>query len=68
MSLKPVQSSDLAAVGYDSGTLVIAFHSGGVYAYFGVPWSEYSGLMQAGSHGRYFHARIKNHYDYRRVE
>lgn len=68
MSLKPVRSSDLAAVGYDSGTLVIAFNSGGVYAYYGVPWSAYCGLMQADSHGKYFHAHIKSHYAYRRIE
>lgn len=64
-----VRSSNIASVGYDplTCTLVIAFHSGGVYAYFGVPWSVYRGLMQAESHGRYFHARIKDCYDYQRA-
>lgn len=53
---------------YDwGGTLTIAFHSGGVYEYYGVPHSEYSALLNADSHGRYFHARIKNRYRYRRV-
>jgi hypothetical protein len=63
-----VQSSDLCAVDYDwSGTLTIEFHSGGVYEYYHVPQSEYDGLMNASSHGRYFHAYIKNRYDYRRI-
>jgi hypothetical protein len=63
-----VQSSDLAAVDYDwSGTLTIEFHSGGVYEYYHVPSSEYDGLMNASSHGRYFHTHIKNQYDYRRI-
>ncbi len=63
-----VQSSNLAGVDYDGrGTLVIAFHSGGVYAYYHVPYSEYSGLMRAESHGKYFHARIKKRYAYRRI-
>ncbi|MCX6897850.1 MAG: KTSC domain-containing protein [Verrucomicrobia bacterium] len=64
-----VNSTDLRAVRYDewSGTLVIAFHSGGVYEYYNVPYSEYAGLMRADSHGRYFHAHIKGHYDYRRI-
>ena len=54
-----VQSSDLAAVDCDwSGTLTIAFHSGGVYEYYHVPPSEYDGLMHASSHGSYFHAQI----------
>lgn len=64
-----VQSSDLAAVDYDwSGTLTIAFHSGGVYEHYNVPLSEYASLMHASSHGRYFHAHIKNRYSYRRIQ
>ena len=63
-----VQSSDLASVDYDwSGTLTIAFHSGSVYEYYHVPHSEYNGLMSASSHGKYFHAYIKNRYDYHRI-
>jgi len=63
-----VQSSNLASVDYDwGGTLTIAFHSGGVYEYYGVPHSEYSGLLNAESHGKYFHARIKNRYRFRRI-
>ena len=63
-----IQSSDLAAVDYDwSGTLTIEFHSGGVYEYFNVPHSEYAGLMNASLHGKYFHAHIKNRYDYQRI-
>ena len=64
-----VQSSDLSAVDYDewTGTLVIAFNSGGVYEYYRVPYSEYAGLMNASSHGKYFHANIKGRYSYRRI-
>jgi hypothetical protein len=64
-----IDSSDLGAADYDdwSGTLTIAFHSGGVYEYYNVPRSEYVGLMRAGSHGEYFHAHIKNRYHYRRI-
>lgn len=63
-----IQSTDLRAVDYDwSGTLTIEFHSGGVYEYYEVPHSEYAGLLNASSHGKYFHARIKNRYRFRRV-
>ena len=63
-----VQSSNLAAIDYDwSGTLTIAFHSGGVYAYYNVPYSEYDGLINASSHGGYFHAHIKNRYSCRKI-
>ena len=63
-----VQSSDLRTVDYDwSGTLTIAFHSGGVYEYYHVPPSEYDALMNASSHGKYFHAHIKGRYSYRKI-
>jgi hypothetical protein len=63
-----VELSNLRGVDYDwSGTLIIAFHSGGVYEYYGVPPSEYSALMSASSHGEYFHAHIKNRYASRKI-
>jgi len=63
-----VESSDLRAVDYDwSGTLTIEFHSGGVYEYYNVPHEEYASLMNASSHGKYFHAHIKNRYEYQRI-
>jgi hypothetical protein len=62
-----VQSSNLAGVAYDGRTLVIAFHGGGIYAYYSVPYSKYAGLMRADSHGKYFHAHIKGRYSYRKI-
>jgi len=63
-----IQSSDLAGVDYSwSGTLTIAFHSGGVYEYYGVAYSEYAALMNASSHGKYFHAHIKGRYSYQKI-
>lgn len=47
--------------------LTIAFHSGSVYEFYHVPPSEYDGLLNASSHGRYFHAQIKDQYPYRRI-
>lgn len=67
MNMIPVVSSDLHSVGYENGTLYIRFHSGSTYAYFNVTESDYRGLMAAPSHGRFFHACIKNRYEYRRV-
>ena len=64
-----VQSSNLAGVDYGGrGTLVIAFHSGGIHEFYHVPYAECAGLMKASSHGEYFHAHIKNRYPYRRIQ
>ena len=65
--MQPVSSSDLASVGYYNNTLYIQFNSGGLYAYDNVPLSVYQNLMGSGSHGKYFHACIKNSYSYRRI-
>lgn len=67
MNLTPVSSSNLAAVGYENHTLYIAFHSGWLYAYSNVPESVYQELMAASSHGKYFHAYIRNVYPYRKL-
>ena len=67
MQMVPVESSNLSSVGYQGGTLWISFHSGSLYEYTGVPLSVYQGLMAADSHGKYFHAHIRNVYPYRRI-
>ena len=64
-----VSSSNLASVGYDPTrqVLEIEFNSGGIYQYEHVPARVYEGLMHADSHGKYFHAFIKDLYPYRRI-
>lgn len=68
MTMVPVASSNLEAVGYDasSQTLRIRFHSG-TYDYFGVPSHIHQGLMNASSKGSYHATYIKNSYRYSRV-
>jgi hypothetical protein len=70
MERTPVQSSNLASVGYDSdsATLEIEFHHGGIYQYYGVPSDVHDGLMAAGSKGTYFDQTIKKAgYSYSKV-
>ena len=61
MQMIPVSSSNLESVGYENGVLCIAFHGGRIYE------SVYQGLMAASSHGKYFHAYIRNVYPYSRI-
>lgn len=67
MQMIPVNSSNLASVGYENGTLHIRFRSGGLYSYTNVPVSVYQGLMSAPSKGSYFHAHIKGQYGDHRI-
>lgn len=62
MNRKLVSSSNIESVGYENGTLEIAFIDGGIYQYLNVPEGVYSGLMAASSKGRYLHDYIKDHY------
>lgn len=57
----PVQSSNVASVGYDEGTstLEIGFNDGSIYQYFGVPQHIYEGLMNAPSKGTFLNQYIK---------
>lgn len=70
MERTPVESTNLASVGYDreSSTLEIEFNNGAIYQYFGVPETEYSGLMNAASKGSYLNQNIKEAgYSYTRI-
>lgn len=69
MKKHPVKSSNLASVGYDAKNeiLEIEFKHGGVYQYFEVPIDEHEALMNATSHGSYFHQNIKDVYDYQKL-
>ena len=69
MQRQQVSSSDIASIGYDpvTQTLEIEFHSGGIYQYSNVLESIYSGLVSAGSHGKYFHQHIKSIYSYQKI-
>lgn len=64
-----VVSSNLAAVTYDfmNQTMVVEFHRGGAYRYFGVPRDVYHALMGAGSKGGFFRKAIRNRYPHARA-
>ncbi len=66
MELKPVNSSSLAAIGYDTAakTLVLEFRTGGTYAYFDVPPSRHRALLKASSMGEHFMHSIRDRYPY----
>jgi KTSC domain len=60
-------SSVLQTVTYEleNAVLAIAFHSGAVYEYLGVPIPIYQQLLSADSQGAFFNARIRNQFPFR---
>ena len=57
--MKPVDSSQLKAVGHDGKNLFIEFHKGGVYVYPKIDKKHVDGLMKTESKGKYFSEHIK---------
>lgn len=69
MQRQSVNSSNIASIGYDDATqtLEIEFHGGGIYQYHNVPTSTYQGLMDASSHGQFFHQFIKDRFSFTKI-
>jgi hypothetical protein len=67
IGLFPVQSSMIAAVGYDSDNhvLVVLYNSGKAYEYHRVPPDIFWGLMAAESKGRFMNQWILGEYPYK---
>jgi len=64
-----VASDMMNSVRYDSasGILEVEFSSGSVYEYLDVPPDHYAALLVATSKGRFFNARTRGAFLFRRV-
>ena len=69
MRIVAVESSTLAAVGYDAvcKLLELEFSSRAVYHYFGVPAALHQSLLHAPSKGSFFNRSIRGRFPYRRM-
>lgn len=62
MNMQPVESSNLAAVGYDptTSTLAVRFTNGTLYHYPDVKPALHDQLMAAESKGKFFNANLRS--------
>ena len=69
MERKPVNSSNVASVGFDKATrtLEIGFHNGGVYQYAGVHPNTHRHLMNAPSKGTFVWKNVRDRFPYQKV-
>ena len=65
--LTPVKSSQIAAIGYESGQLFVQFVSGALYDYQGVTKKEYDALLSASSVGQVFNTTIRAKKQFKKV-
>ena len=66
---QPVNSSDIAGIGYDAATetLEIEFKATGVYRYFSVPKDVHEEFARTPSPGKYFLQHIKGKYAWEKI-
>lgn len=62
MRMIPVQSTNIAAIGFEAGELCVQFHSGARWSHFNVPAEAHSAFLAAESHGKHYAAVIKPAY------
>ena len=71
MQLTKVNSTQIAAIGYNQNTkeLFIEYKNNAVYKYINVPETVYNGILAAKSVGKYVSEYVKcAGYDYEKVE
>ena len=62
----PVDSSDVAAIGFYNNVVQVQFLSGAVYQYFNVPKSVFDSFLSSASKGRFVHY-VLSAYSYKRI-
>lgn len=72
MHMHPVNSTSIAAIGYDAQRRVLDIkfrESGEIYRYYDVPPEEYAAFMEATSKGTYLNQQFKlAGYPYERIK
>jgi hypothetical protein len=70
MKRTPVESSNVAEVGYDNATQVleVMFKDSGIYHFFGVHPIVHGELMSSESVGSYFQRKIRSRYQFKKLD
>lgn len=70
IELKPCESSQIEAFGYDqqSQTLAVKFKRGGLYHYTEVPSVVFDSLNTADSPGSFIHREVKGKFQFQKQE
>lgn len=70
LTMAPVESSQIAAIGYDAATLTlgVTFKQGGHYRYANVGPEDFEAFRLAPSAGRHFDKFIRSRFSYQRIQ
>jgi len=61
------ESSNIASIEYEPGTLYVNFRKGGSYRYTDVSYDKFQELKSSSSKGKFLNAEIKPHHPAERV-
>ena len=67
LTMIPVESTNIAAIGYADDMLHVQFKNGGLYTYAGVPRGTFNDFLAAKSAGSFFFNSIKGKFDHVKV-
>ena len=68
LTKESVQSSNIAAISrLGEKGMLIEFHGGGIYSYDEVPFALIEEFRQAPSKGKFFHAKVKGKFAYKKL-
>lgn len=67
---KTVKSSNIQSISYkpEEKELYVGFKTGSLYKYKDVPSARHKAFMNAESHGKFFHKKIKGKFDFVKVK
>ena len=70
MERTPVDSSNVASIGYDAEQMIleVEFNNSAIYQYYDVPTQIYTDFLNSVSKGRFLWANIRDVYEYARTE
>lgn len=68
VDLKPVQSSNIKAVGHDGADLHVEFANGGHYSYAGVPDELHQRLANSHSPGKFLQAHVIGKFPHTKID
>jgi KTSC domain len=63
-----VQSSNIHAISYDAGKMIVHFKGGGIYEFHDVPEDLHKQFMAAESKGSFFHHNVKGKFKTSKME
>lgn len=68
MEMRKVDSSNIDAIRWEKGNLIVHFSSGRIYSFKKVPQIIFNNFLEAESKGKFFNKNIQKKFEYERED